>query len=74
MDSTVKLDVKDPATKAVVDSWEDDTEYVIRTGTGPTRNVCTVVDTEEPDTEEEAPTPEEEANPGAAAVKSAMGG
>jgi hypothetical protein len=70
--ATVKLDLRDPATKAVVDGWEDDTEYVIRTGEGPNRAVCEVVDTEE-----EEPAPEEggaPAAPGPAAVSAAMGG
>lgn len=74
--ATVKLDVNDPATKAVVDGWEDDTEYVIRTGEGPNRATCEVVDQEEPDEDGEPPTEEEapSESPGAAAVKSAMMG
>jgi len=76
--TTVKLDMKDPATKAVVDGWADNTEYVIRTGAGPNRATAEVVDTEESDTEGEgeAPgAPEAGAGgPGPAAVKAAMAG
>jgi len=70
--TTVKLDMKDPATKAVVDGWADNTEYVIRTGAGPNRAMAEVVKPEE-SPEEEAPE-EGASEPGPAAVKSAMGG
>lgn len=70
MADIVKLDMKDPATKAIVDGWTDNTEYVIRTGAGPTRATAEVVDTEE----EEPAAPEETSEaPGPAAVKAAMG-
>lgn len=74
MASIVKLDMKDPATKAVVDAWADNTEYVIRTGAGPNRATAEVVEPEEE--EPEAPeTPAEGASaPGPSAVKAAMAG
>ena len=71
--TTVKLDMRDPATKAAVDGWADNTEYVIKTGAGPNRATAMVVEPEESMEEEEAPE-EGASEPGPAAVKSAMGG
>lgn len=74
MADIVKLDMKDPATKAVVDGWADNTEYVIKTGAGLNRATAEVVEPEEE--EEEVPEAPEEAaaEPGPAAVKAAMAG
>ena len=78
--ATVKLDMRDPETKAIVEGWADDTEYTIRTGTGPSRAIAEVVEapeeTGEEDTEMEmeggmAP-PSQSTSPGATAVKKAM--
>lgn len=78
--ATVKLDMRDPDTKAVVNGWADDTEYTIRTGSGPNRAIAEVVESPE---EEETTTPETETeseggmtpptSAGASAVKKAMG-
>ena len=72
MASIIKLDMKDPATKAVVDGWADNTEYVIRTGSGPNRATAEVVEPEE--SPEEETTEEAASAPGPAAVKAAMAG
>jgi hypothetical protein len=77
MASTVTLDMADPATKALVDGWADNTEYTVtmtvRTGAGAKRNQLEVVgpvEETEPEPEvEEAPTE----SPGPAAVQQAMG-
>ena len=73
----------DPATKEMVDSWSDNTEYTVKmrvkTGAGKNRHIAQVVgpvETEESESEEmesETETETPEAPPGPAAVKKAMG-
>lgn len=80
MASTLTFDMKDPETKALVDGWADNSDYTVtltvRTGTGPRRNVATVVgpiEETEAEVEEEVVEEEAEAAPGPAAVSAAMG-
>lgn len=68
---TVKFDMSDPETKAVVDGWADNTEYTIRTGEGATRFIAEVLD-EEMDEENVAEDVEEAGPPGPRAIKNAM--
>ena len=71
--ATVKFDMRDPETKAVVEGWADNTEYTILTGAGPARSIAQVVDTAVEEEPIEEPGEEVVPPPGPAAVKKAMG-
>ena len=66
--ATIKFDLTDPSTKAVVESWEPNTQYGVLTGDNPADGTAETVEEE---TEPEQASAEA---PGPAAVKAAMGG